>query len=298
MVFSSLTPHLTGPNTTDAVRKAYILQYAPTGAVVNFAGSWAWAAWPVIRATGLRPSRSATLNLVITIAAAPSEIDEALAAVIVPSLAKAGRSLARDSAVVSPRTPSSVSKTTGSPLRCGTSTATTSSPNVPSAQALAAFWWLAAASWSWASRVMPHVLAVIAMCSPMDRPVRGSVLAGVSMPMSPGRIARRPLAMSAVVLPRLRRSSLRRSFSLTMIGASEDVSTLPAMPDSTWPSLILLETRIAFSSPVPHACWTSYAVVSGARLDPRTASRVRLKSRLCLMTAPPTTSPSRSPARP
>jgi phytanoyl-CoA hydroxylase len=32
VVFSSLTPHLTGPNTTDAVRKAYILQYAPTGA--------------------------------------------------------------------------------------------------------------------------------------------------------------------------------------------------------------------------------------------------------------------------
>jgi len=32
VVFSSLTPHLTGPNTTDAVRKAYILQYAPEGA--------------------------------------------------------------------------------------------------------------------------------------------------------------------------------------------------------------------------------------------------------------------------
>lgn len=32
MVFSSLTPHLTGPNTTDEVRKACILQYAPDGA--------------------------------------------------------------------------------------------------------------------------------------------------------------------------------------------------------------------------------------------------------------------------
>lgn len=32
VVFSSLTPHLTGPNTTDGVRKAYILQYAPDGA--------------------------------------------------------------------------------------------------------------------------------------------------------------------------------------------------------------------------------------------------------------------------
>jgi ectoine hydroxylase-related dioxygenase (phytanoyl-CoA dioxygenase family) len=34
VVFSSLTPHLTGPNTTDAVRKAYILQYAPDGAEI------------------------------------------------------------------------------------------------------------------------------------------------------------------------------------------------------------------------------------------------------------------------
>lgn len=34
VVFSSLTPHLTGPNLTDAVRKAYILQYAPAGAEV------------------------------------------------------------------------------------------------------------------------------------------------------------------------------------------------------------------------------------------------------------------------
>jgi len=32
VVFSSLTPHLTGPNLTDDVRKAYILQFAPLGA--------------------------------------------------------------------------------------------------------------------------------------------------------------------------------------------------------------------------------------------------------------------------
>ena len=34
VVFSSLTPHMTGANTTDAVRKTYILQYAADGAVV------------------------------------------------------------------------------------------------------------------------------------------------------------------------------------------------------------------------------------------------------------------------
>jgi phytanoyl-CoA hydroxylase len=34
VVFSSLTPHSTGPNRTDDVRKAYIVQFAPTGAAV------------------------------------------------------------------------------------------------------------------------------------------------------------------------------------------------------------------------------------------------------------------------
>ncbi len=34
VVFSSLTPHLTGPNTTDSVRKTYILQYADDGAEI------------------------------------------------------------------------------------------------------------------------------------------------------------------------------------------------------------------------------------------------------------------------
>lgn len=36
VVFSSLTPHRTGPNLTDETRKAYILQYASDGAVVHF----------------------------------------------------------------------------------------------------------------------------------------------------------------------------------------------------------------------------------------------------------------------
>jgi ectoine hydroxylase-related dioxygenase (phytanoyl-CoA dioxygenase family) len=34
VVFSSLTPHRTGPNRTDAVRKSYIVQFAPDGARV------------------------------------------------------------------------------------------------------------------------------------------------------------------------------------------------------------------------------------------------------------------------
>ena len=38
VVFSSLTPHLTGPNTSDSVRKAYIVQFAPDGASVHGPG--------------------------------------------------------------------------------------------------------------------------------------------------------------------------------------------------------------------------------------------------------------------
>jgi hypothetical protein len=34
VMFSSLTPHRTGPNLTNEVRKSYILQYAPDGAAV------------------------------------------------------------------------------------------------------------------------------------------------------------------------------------------------------------------------------------------------------------------------
>ena len=37
-VFSSLTPHRTGPNRSDAVRKAYIVQFAPDGARVMVEG--------------------------------------------------------------------------------------------------------------------------------------------------------------------------------------------------------------------------------------------------------------------
>jgi hypothetical protein len=58
-------------------------------------------------------------------------------------------------------------------------------------------------------------------------------------------------------LARLSLEQHARRSSLTAIGASEVVSTPPAMPDSICPSAILLATRIAASRPVPQACWTS-----------------------------------------
>ena len=68
------------------------LRIAGTGAVANFAGSWAWAAVATTVAMIGKPCASATLRRVIINAAAPSETEEALAAVIVPSLTKAGLS--------------------------------------------------------------------------------------------------------------------------------------------------------------------------------------------------------------
>ena len=38
-VFSSLTPHRTGPNNSEGVRKSYILQYAPEGAQRKISGT-------------------------------------------------------------------------------------------------------------------------------------------------------------------------------------------------------------------------------------------------------------------
>ena len=106
-----------------------------------------------ISASHSRPSSSAFALLITTTAQAPSEIWEAEPAVIVPSLRNAGRRPDSDSTVVSPRTPSSALTTTGSPLRCGIETGTTSSSKTPFFQASAAFWCEAAAKASCSSRV-------------------------------------------------------------------------------------------------------------------------------------------------
>ncbi len=60
VVFSSLTPHLTGPNTTDAVRKTYILQYADDGAEILFGDPAAGE--PSQRVTANDPNRQFLLQ--------------------------------------------------------------------------------------------------------------------------------------------------------------------------------------------------------------------------------------------
>ncbi len=107
-----------------------------------------------MRASGSRPSFSAAAAEATTSAAAPSLMPEALPAVTVPSFLKAGLSLASLSSEVW-RGCSSVSNSTGSPLRCGTSTATISSLKRPAAMAASARCWLRRPNSSCSSRPSP-----------------------------------------------------------------------------------------------------------------------------------------------
>ncbi|MNT66484.1 hypothetical protein D3C72_2045530 [compost metagenome] len=105
---------------------------------------------------------------------------------------------------------------------------------------------------------MAQRLAICSQLSPIDRPVRGSALRGGSglkgaLRPAPSRALIRP----PVVFSRLAASRALRNFSLSPIGASEVVSTPPAIPTSIWPRAILLATRMAASSPVPQAWLTS-----------------------------------------
>ncbi|MNH41044.1 hypothetical protein D3C72_1900880 [compost metagenome] len=88
-------------------------------------------------------------------------------AVTLPSFLKAGFSLARDSAVVPARGPSSVSKATGSPLRCGIRIGVISSLKRPASMAAAAFCWEAAAKASCCSRVRPYFATRFSAVTPM-----------------------------------------------------------------------------------------------------------------------------------
>ena len=106
------------------------LVIAPTGAVVNLAGSWAWAAWPTMRATGFRPRRSATLWRVMTSAAAPSLMRDGVGGGDRAVLGEGGLE-AGDLARRSPLPGCSSSATVVGPLRAVISTATISRSNQP-----------------------------------------------------------------------------------------------------------------------------------------------------------------------
>ena len=90
--------------------------------------------------------------------------------------------------------------------------------------AAARFLWLRTASSSCSSREIPHSLAMIAACSPIDSPVRGSALRGICGTICCGRSLASAFSRDALLLDRLIWSSTWRRSSLTAIGASEVVS--------------------------------------------------------------------------
>ena len=139
---------------------------AGTGPMPMYFGSTPAEAKLLMRAIGFRPSSLAFFALVTSTMAAPSLMPEALPAVTVPSLAKAGRSLASASSVVPWRGCSSASTVTG-PLRVSIVTGTISSLNRPAFCAASALFCEARANLSCSSRVICHFCATFSAVVPM-----------------------------------------------------------------------------------------------------------------------------------
>ena len=140
-----------------------------------------------MNASALRPSFFTRSSLISSTAEAPSVTGEAFPAVIVPSAPKAGLSVASFSSEVSARGPES---------RTMPSSGTISGASL-SAAAMA-LRWLASATSSCRVRGISHCLRVISMCSPMVRPVVGSLNVAGSAPLSHST----PPAMPALIRPR------------------------------------------------------------------------------------------------
>ncbi len=129
-------------------------------------GSTPQVAQETMRASGSTPRLLASSAVIRTRAAAPSLMPEALPAVTVPSLSKAGRSLARLSAVT-PALGCSSLLTTTSPLRVLMVTGTISSWKRSAFCAASALFWDLAANSSCSSRVICHFLATFSAVLPM-----------------------------------------------------------------------------------------------------------------------------------
>mmetsp|Transcript_13444 Transcript_13444/g.34294 ORF Transcript_13444/g.34294 Transcript_13444/m.34294 type:complete len:202 (+) Transcript_13444:281-886(+) len=155
---------------------------AAAGATVNSTGGSSASPNPFTSASGTLPSSAALLALISTNAAAPSLIDDALTAVIVPVFEKAGFSVAT---------------LLGSSLRGSSSCATTvsglpraplmvmgsiSSLNMPASSAATARWYDATAKLSWSSREKEYFSAHFSPARPMCDPSKPSVKPSRRMP--------------------------------------------------------------------------------------------------------------------
>ena len=140
---------------------------AGMGPVPMMAGSTPALLYAAIVTIGVKPNSLAFASLITNTAAAPSLRPEAFPAVTVPSRSKAGRSLAKPSAVVPGLGYSSVSKTIGSPRRCGISTGTNSSAKTLSLSACSARDCEVAANASWSSRLKEYFFAIFSAVLPI-----------------------------------------------------------------------------------------------------------------------------------
>ena len=120
-----------------------------------------------MRASGVRPSAAAFFAVITTTAAAPSFRPEALPAVTLPALSKAGRRPASASALVLRLMNSSAAKTIGSPFFCAMLNGTISSLKRPAFLRRRGLLLRASASASCCSRVMPYFLATFSAVMPM-----------------------------------------------------------------------------------------------------------------------------------
>ena len=157
-------------STSSAVQPAFFKAFcvAPSGAVENHSGAWAWVAWATMRASGLQPSCLAVDSRINTIAAAPSLMLELEAAVMVPSFLKAGFKLLILSSLALAGPSSTLTVT--SPLRVEMVTGVISAAKAP---LLAACWarvTLAMAKASCCSRVNWYLAAQSSPKVPMERP--------------------------------------------------------------------------------------------------------------------------------
>ena len=141
---------------------------APTGAVVNMFGAWAWTLWPTILAIGFAPRRAAVDSRIRTSAAAPSEMLDEVAAVIVPSFLNAAfrpgilSSLALNGC--------SSNLMTVSPDLPGIVTGAISQAKLPSSLAFFERSVELIANWSIASRVKLYLATHSSAKTPIERP--------------------------------------------------------------------------------------------------------------------------------
>ena len=148
----------TSMSSSDSLALASTSSVAGMGAVSMICGSLAATAKVWKRARGRKPSDDARSSLMISTAAAPSEICDDVPAVTVPVSEKAGCSAASFSSEVSRRTPSSTSSRPCTSAAPGTSGCTRASSGTispakrPSSAARAARWCDRSASSSISSR--------------------------------------------------------------------------------------------------------------------------------------------------